>query len=143
VIPDDAHPPPDPAVARVARLPRWLRAILLVVGWICVGLGLVGLVLPLMPGVVFFVLAAACFARSSPRFEAWLLDHRVLGPPVRGWRRSGAIPRSAKVVACLSMALSWGLLAATGAPGFVKVGMALVFVGAGAYVATRPEDTAA
>jgi hypothetical protein len=96
-----------------------------------------------MPGVVFFIAAAACFARSSPRFEAWLLDHRVLGPPIRSWRRTGSIPRGAKVVACLSMAASWGLLSLTGAPGFVKIGMAAVMVAAGLYVVTRPEDAGA
>jgi hypothetical protein len=129
------------AAGRAARPPRWLRAILFGLGWIFVALGVLGLMLPLVPGVVFFILAAACFARSSPRFEAWLLNHRVLGPPITSWRRSGAIPRSAKIVACLSMAVSWGLLSLTGAPGFVKLAMALVFLATGAYVATRPEGT--
>ncbi|KAA2237055.1 DUF454 domain-containing protein [Salinarimonas soli] len=118
-----------------------MRHLLFAAGWVFVGLGVLGLILPLMPGVVFFILAAACFSRSSPRFEAWLVNHRVLGPPIVSWRRTGAIPRPAKAVACLSMAASWGLLWLTSAPGFVKIGMAVLFLGLGAYVATRPEDT--
>lgn len=128
-----------PAATRAASPPRWLRLVLFGLGWVFVALGALGLLLPLVPGVVFFILAAACFARSSPRFEAWLLNHRILGPPIVSWRRTGSIPRSAKVVACLSMAASWGFLLLTAAPAFVKVGMAVVFVAVGLYVATRPD----
>ncbi|MFD1809340.1 YbaN family protein [Gemmobacter lanyuensis] len=39
------------------------------------------------------ILAAACFARSSPRLHDWLWHHRVFGPAIRDWRRHGAIPR--------------------------------------------------
>jgi uncharacterized membrane protein YbaN (DUF454 family) len=134
---DTALVPLEPT--RAALPPRWLRWLLFGLGWICVALGVLGLLLPLMPGVVFFLLAAACFARSSPRFEAWLLNHRILGPPIVSWRRTGSIPRGAKVLACLSMAASWGLLWLTGAPGFVKIGMAVVFVAVASYIATRPE----
>ncbi|HYF53537.1 MAG TPA: YbaN family protein [Salinarimonas sp.] len=131
---------PDPALpGRAAGVPRPLRWALLALGWLCVGLGIAGLVLPLVPGVVFFILAGACFARSSPRFEAWLLNHRILGPPVASWRRRGAIPRSAKVVACLSMAGSFGLITLTQAPVSVKAGLAVALLGCGLYVATRPE----
>lgn len=128
-----------PGATRASRLPRWLRVVLFGLGWVFVALGALGLLLPLVPGVVFFILAAACFARSSPRFEAWLLNHRLLGPPIVSWRQTGSIPRSAKVVACLSMAASWGFLLMTAAPAFVKVGMAGVFVTVGLYVATRPD----
>ncbi len=53
------------------------------------------------------MLAAWAFARSSPRLEAWLLDHKTFGPPLRDWRERGAISRRAKTTACLLMAASY------------------------------------
>ena len=75
-----------------------MRIIYFCLGWVMVALGVIGLVMPLMPGVVFLIVAAACFARSSPRLEAWLLDHPTFGKPLRDWRAAGAIPRPAKAV---------------------------------------------
>ena len=59
-------------------------------------MGVVGAVVPVMPSTVFFVIAAACFARSSPRFEAWLLSLPVVGPLVRDHRDGLGMPRRAK-----------------------------------------------
>ena len=71
---------------RAARL-GWLA-----MGWICVALGIIGALLPLMPTTIFLILAAGCFARSSPRLEAWLLDHPRVGPTLRAWRRRDRPP---------------------------------------------------
>ena len=61
---------------------RFRRPLLFAAGWIFTALGVVGLILPLMPGTIFLILAAWCFSQSSPRFEAWLLGHPRLGPQV-------------------------------------------------------------
>lgn len=73
-----------------------MRIIYFCLGWVMVALGVIGLVMPLMPGAVFLIVAAACFARSSPRFEAWLLEHPTLGKPLTGAppELSRARPRS-------------------------------------------------
>jgi len=78
----------------VARGPlRWL---LLGLGWLFVALGVAGALLPVLPTTPFILLAAACFARSSERFYAWLLDNRIFGPLIRDWRTHRAIPRRAR-----------------------------------------------
>jgi uncharacterized protein len=137
---DEESPPQHrvPEGRRGARA-RWLRRGLFFLGWLFVAIGAVGLVLPGLPGTVFLILAAACFTRSSPRFEAWLLDHPRFGPAVRRWRQSNAIPRPAKWIACLSMAASWLLLLATDSPSYVKAGVAIVLLLTAGYVITRPE----
>jgi len=71
----------------------------LIVGLVCVGLGGVGIVVPGLPTTVFFIAAAACFSRSSPRLEAWVLGLRGIGPMVRDHRDGLGMPRRAKLVA--------------------------------------------
>ncbi|WP_353182247.1 YbaN family protein [Bosea sp. (in: a-proteobacteria)] len=134
---DEADPPADPRADLPHR--RWPRPLLFALGWVFTALGAAGLVLPLMPGTVFLILAAWCFSRSSPRFEAWLVGHPKLGPHVLRWRETGAIARRAKYLACGSMALSFFLLTLTSAPPVALAATAICLIGAGAYVASRPE----
>ncbi len=76
-----------------------LRAVWVAVGLACVGLGGLGIVVPGLPTTVFFIAAAACFSRSSPRLEAWVLGLRGIGPMVRDHRDGLGMPRRAKLVA--------------------------------------------
>jgi uncharacterized membrane protein YbaN (DUF454 family) len=118
---------------------RFRRPLLLAAGWIFTALGVAGLVLPLMPGTVFLILAAWCFSQSSPRFELWLLRHPRLGPHVVAWRDTGAISRKAKYLACGSMLASFALLAVTDAPPLALWVAGAGLLAAGSYVASRPE----
>jgi uncharacterized membrane protein YbaN (DUF454 family) len=73
-------------------------------GWISAGLGLAGVFIPGLPTTIFVILASYFFARSSPRYEAWLLANRWLGPRLRRYREyGGGMPRSAKIAAVASM----------------------------------------
>jgi uncharacterized protein len=62
---------------------RLMKGLLIVCGTICVGLGILGIFLPLMPTTVFLLLAAACYARSSERFHRRLVEHPWLGPYIQ------------------------------------------------------------
>ena len=62
---------------------RLMKALLIGCGTICVGLGILGIFLPLMPTTVFLLLAAACYARSSERFHRRLVEHPWLGAYIR------------------------------------------------------------
>ena len=115
------------------------RLLLFVSAWIFLAVGIVGIFLPFVPGTLFLILAGACFTRSSPRFEAWLLAHPRLGPPVRAWRKTGAVPRRAKVFAGLSLAVSWSIIVANGASLLIGAVTLALFVAVGIYVLTRPE----
>ena len=90
------------------RLARWLW---FGAGWLAVGIGSVGLVVPGLPTTVFFIIAAACFSRSSPRFEQWVLSRPGIGPMVRDYRSGLGMPRRAKVAAIASIVVVCGLSA--------------------------------
>lgn len=72
------------------------RYILIVLGWLAVVLATLGVVLPLLPTTPFLLLAAWCFARSSPRFHYWLLHRSVFGRYLRHWQQHRAMPPGAK-----------------------------------------------
>ena len=116
-----------------------MRIIYFSLGWVMVALGVIGLVMPLMPGAVFLIVAAWCFARSSPRFEAWLLDHPTLGKPLRDWRAAGAIPRSGKIFACVGMAMGFFVFWYSVDPSLpLAAAVAVFFLACAAYVVSRP-----
>ncbi|HEX7783920.1 MAG TPA: YbaN family protein [Sphingobium sp.] len=95
--------------ADLLRRGRAARAGWLVLGVMLVAIGFVGIFVPLLPTTDFLLLALPCFARSSPRLEAWLLDHPRYGPSLRAWRTQRAVPRRAKVAACIGMGVGFGL----------------------------------
>jgi uncharacterized protein len=88
---------------------RTVRAGWLAMGLVCVGLGGLGIVIPGLPTTVFFIAAAACFSKSSPRLEAWVLGLRGVGPMVRDHRAGLGMPRRAKVLATACIVLFVGL----------------------------------
>jgi uncharacterized membrane protein YbaN (DUF454 family) len=108
-------------------------------GCIMVALGAIGVVLPLMPTTIFLILAAACFARSSPAWETWLLEHPRFGPSLRGWREEGAISRPAKAMACIGMSIGFALFCVGAHPdAWLLVSVAAVMLASGIYVVSRP-----
>jgi hypothetical protein len=95
------HPPADtdePEEARVHASPI-VRGVLLACGALCVALGAVGLVLPVLPTTPFMLLAAFCFARASPALHRRLVESRLFGPTIRQWQRERTIPWQAKLAA--------------------------------------------
>lgn len=124
------NPPPR------AHPGRWLWLLL---GLLAVGLGVVGLFLPLLPTTPFMILAAACFAKSSPRLHDWLTQHRVFGPAIRDWRDNRAIAPRAKRTAVLAMAAAFGLSVVLGLGWKLLAVQGLVLVVMGTWIWTRPE----
>lgn len=88
-----------------SRRPVWQRLLWLAAGFASLLLGVIGLFLPLLPTTPFVLLAAFCFSRGSQRCEAWMLNHPRIGPLIRDWRATRAIPLRAKQLAIAMMAL--------------------------------------
>lgn len=91
-----------------SRTVRWL---LWIAGSISLALGIIGVVLPGLPTTPFVLLAAACYAKASPRLHGWLLNHRFMGPMIRDWETHRSLTRRTKTVAQVSMVLMVGLSA--------------------------------
>ena len=119
------HPAPAPP----ASSPLW-RALLFGVGVLATALGVLGIFLPLLPTVPLLLLAAACFARSSPRCYVWLLDHPRLGPLVSDYLDGNGMPLRAKVWAILLLWTSISLSALLFVP-LLPIKLALFAIAAG------------
>ncbi|WP_034385539.1 YbaN family protein [Deinococcus sp. YIM 77859] len=86
--------------------PPVVRPLWVALGFVLTGLGVLGLILPGLPGTVWFVLAAGAFARGNPKWEAWLLSRPVVGQLVRDYREGRGMPLRAKWIACTCIALA-------------------------------------
>lgn len=83
-----------------------MRWVFFVMGFVFVGLGILGAILPGMPTTVFILLAGYCWAKSSQRFHGWLLRHKIFGKMLMDWQERRAMPRFAKYLAWGMMTLS-------------------------------------
>lgn len=113
-------------------------------GWVALGavfvlLGIVGAILPVLPTTPFLLLAAWAAGRGWPQFEAWLVAHPRLGPPIRRWRHHRAVPRSAKWLASLTMAASVALLLLSNAPVALKLALPVLLSWVAWWLWRRPE----
>ncbi|MEW6734759.1 MAG: YbaN family protein [Acidobacteriota bacterium] len=77
------------------------RGLLIAAGTLSVGLGILGIFLPLLPTTPFLLLAAACYARSSRKFYLWLLGNRIFGNYIQNYRSGQGIPLRAKIITIL------------------------------------------
>lgn len=108
-------------------------------GFVCLAIGIAGVILPGLPGTVFLLIALWAFSRSSHRVHLWLYSHPRFGAGLRAWHRHRVIPTRAKVAAVAAMTLAAGMLiAAFPANAWIPgIGIA-VMVAVAAWIVTRP-----
>ncbi|MFC7298277.1 YbaN family protein [Herminiimonas aquatilis] len=88
---------------------RLAKAAYGIAGGVSLILGVIGIFLPGLPTTPFILVAAACFAKASPRVHQWMLQHRLLGPVLRNWEEDRSLTRRTKCVAIISMVLTMGV----------------------------------
>lgn len=116
---------------------RW-RPLYLALAYVCVGLGMAGAVLPVLPTTPFLLVALWAYFRSYPERAEALLNHPRFGPALRDWREQGAIPPRAKIAAVAVMALSWLIVFLTAPHPAAPIIVGLILCCTGTFVATRP-----
>lgn len=72
------------------------KQLLRITGLISLGLGIIGVFVPLMPTTIFLIISAACFIRSSDKLYNWLINHKVLGTYLRNVQMGAKMPRRVK-----------------------------------------------
>ena len=132
--PSDSRVPAAPAPAR-----WWAsRALYVALGWTCVAVGAIGVVVPLLPTTIFMIVALWAFGRGSSRFRAWLYDHPRFGPPLHAWREHRAIAPSAKLAAVATMLASLAVILASTNDALLTAGVGLVLLPVAVYLLSRP-----
>jgi uncharacterized membrane protein YbaN (DUF454 family) len=118
---------------------RTRRTIYLGLGIFMLGIGIVGVWLPLIPTTGPVLLAAWCFARSSERFDQWMLNHRVFGPIVRDWRSGAGFTVRAKVIAVVALAVTFGVSIFFVVDNLaVRIGLAALGLALAVFIVSRP-----
>jgi len=117
----------------------WVHFALIALGWFLVGIGLVGVFLPVLPTTPFVLLALWCFARSSRRFHDWLYHHPRLGPLAQAWVQHRVVPLRAKLLSVSMMAASLLYVTLAFADSWwLPVVLGLTMGAVAAYILTRP-----
>ena len=120
-------------------LDRFKRLLLVTIGLICLGLGIVGYVLPGLPGTIFLIIAATLFVRSSDRLYKFVVDNRLFGRQVEEYLRTGAMPLKAKIISLVSI-WAFTLISVFLAPytWLFKIPILILAIVGTVYILTRP-----
>lgn len=97
---------------------RLKKALWVITGFIALGLGILGIVLPVLPTTPFILLAAFCFLRGSPRLHTWLEEQPWLGKQLRLWNEKRAITPKVRrfAISYLWLAIGFSVLFVLSAP---------------------------
>ncbi|MCL1598423.1 MAG: YbaN family protein [Actinomycetia bacterium] len=120
---------------------RTLRTVLMVLGWLWVGIAFIGIFVPILPSTGPILLAAFLFSKSSERFDRWIVENRYFGSIVRDWRSGAGFTVRAKVIAVSAIMLSFGIstfIALRSTHIYFRAGMWALAFAVAAYVVTRP-----
>ncbi|MEP7146601.1 MAG: YbaN family protein [bacterium] len=97
-IPDNS----EPSRTNISSKP-YVRILLMGAGFLFVGIGVLGMFLPLLPTTVFLLIAAWCFARSSEKFHTWLHHNKLFGKYLRNYSTGKGMTLQSKIFSILSL----------------------------------------
>ena len=117
------------------------RAILISLGWLCVGLGFVGIFVPGIPTTIFLIIALWAFTKSSEKLRHWLLNHKRFGPILNNWQEHKVVPRRAKILMVILMSLAVVLFYYSSQNLYLTIGLIIILVSVAIYVISLPSKT--
>lgn len=95
------------------------RLLYLMIGFVCLGLGCIGIALPILPTVPFFLVTIFCFANSSKRLHNWFLHTKIYKRHLEAFVKKKGMTIKAKITVLISVSLLMGL-------GFVMMNQVLI-----------------
>ena len=114
------------------------RTILISLGWLCVGLGFVGVFVPGIPTTIFLIIALWAFTKSSAKLRHWLLNHKRFGPILNNWQEHKVVPRRAKILMVVLMSLAVVLFYYSLQNLYLTIGLIIILVSVAIYVISLP-----
>ena len=114
------------------------RTILISLGWLCVGLGFVGVFVPGIPTTIFLIIALWAFTKSSKKLRHWLLNHKRFGPILNNWQQHKVVPRRAKILMVVLMSLAVVLFYYSLQNLYLTIGLIIILVLVAIYVISLP-----
>ena len=117
-----------------------LRFLLKVLGFLCILLGVMGILLPILPTTPFLILAAVCFSYSSQEFYDKIVNHKRFGPSVKDYLEGKGIPKRAKKIAVIVLWLSIGFSAYLVKPLWLKVLLPAIAVYVTWFILREPDS---
>ena len=114
-----------------------IRAVLFGAGFVCLGLGIVGAVVPLLPATPFLLLAAFFFARSSHRFHTWIITNCLTGAYISNFRENRPMTAGQLVTTLAALWLSIAVTVAIARNWWIAAAMFTIASGVTAYLVTR------
>lgn len=118
-----------------------LSHICLALGWLSVGLGVIGIFLPLLPTTPFMLLAAWLFAKGSPRLHDWICNHPRFGLSIRQWNDHGVINRRAKTLAMVAFLVVITASLVLIENRWIVLVQLLVAIPVSCFILSRPSET--
>ena len=114
------------------------RIILISLGWLCVGLGFVGVFVPGIPTTIFLIIALWAFTKSSEKLRHWLLNHKRFGPILSNWQEHKVVPRRAKILMVVLMSVAVILFYYSLQSLILTIGLIIILVSVAIYVISLP-----
>jgi len=107
-----------------------IRALLVAAGTLSVGIGILGIFIPILPTTPFLLLAAVCYMRSSNRLHRWLLNNRIFGAYVKDYVEGRGMPLRVKIFTILLLWITIGLTVILGVQHIaLRIGLILTAIG--------------
>jgi len=99
----------EPSVGTVKRngASKYKKFLFIVIGTISLGLGCIGIILPILPTTPFLLLSVVCYYKSSERMYSWLLNNKLFGSYIRNYKEGNGIPLKTKI---LTLVFLWAVI---------------------------------
>jgi len=114
------------------------KIILISLGWLCIGLAFIGVLVPGIPTTIFLIVALWAFAQSSEKFHSWLLNHKRFGPMLDNWESHKVVPQKAKILMIILQIFAVIIIHYFLNNLFITIGVAILLIFVAWYVVSLP-----